>query len=93
MKGVCFVTSSMNERVAVQIDLKQLQRHQHKLEDFLDVIIAENRKDDEDISWADAKKELNKTTKTDFVNIVVESEPEIKKGKGVIVSSKEFDNL
>ena len=31
--------------------------------------------------------------KTDFVNMVLESEQEIKKGKGLKVSSKGFDNL
>jgi hypothetical protein len=63
MKGVSFVTNSKNEKIAVQIDLKQLQRHQHDIEDFLDIIIAENRKDDEDVSWEDAKKELKKANK------------------------------
>ena len=63
MKGVSFVTNSKNKKIAVQIDLKQLQRHQHDIEDFLDVIIAENRKDDEDVSWEDAKKELKKAHK------------------------------
>ena len=60
MKGISFVTNSKNEKIAVQIDLKQLQRHQSDIEDFLDIIIAENRKDDEDVSWEDAKKELKK---------------------------------
>ena len=63
MKGVSFVTNAKNEKIAVQIDLKQLQRHQNEIEDFLDVIIAENRKDDEDVSWEDAKRELKKAHK------------------------------
>jgi hypothetical protein len=63
MKGVSFVTNVKNEKIAVQIDLKQLQRHQHEIEDILDVMIAENRKDDEDVSWEDAKRELKKAHK------------------------------
>lgn len=60
MKGVSFVTNENNEKIAVQIDLKQLQRSQQKIEDLLDIIVAENRKDDEDVSWEDAKRELKK---------------------------------
>ena len=63
MKGVSFVTNSKNEKIAVQIDLKELHRHQQKIEDFLDVIIAENRQDDEDVSWEEAKRELKKAHK------------------------------
>ena len=63
MKGVSFVTNAKNEKNAVQIDLKQLQRHQHEIEDILDVVIAESRKDDEDVSWEDAKRELKKANK------------------------------
>ncbi len=63
MKGVSFVTNDKNEKIAVQIDLKQLQRHQQEIEDVLDVIIAESRKDDEDVSWEDAKRELKKAHK------------------------------
>ena len=63
MKGVSFVTNEKNEKIAVQIDLKQLQRHQQEIEDFLDIIIAENRKDDEDVSWEAAKRELKNANK------------------------------
>ena len=63
MKGVSFVTNDKNEKVAVQIDLKTLEKHQEEIEDILDVIVAENRKDDEDISWPVAKKELKKAGK------------------------------
>lgn len=63
MKGVSFVTNDKNERIAVQIDLKALEKHQEAIEDFLDIIVAENRKDDEDVSWETAKKELKKSGK------------------------------
>jgi hypothetical protein len=63
MKGVSFVTNDKNERIAVQIDLKILGKHQEEIEDLLDIVIAESRKDDEDVTWAAAKKELKKAGK------------------------------
>jgi len=63
MKGVSFVLNDKNEKVAVQIDMKTLHRHQEEIEDLLDVIIAEDRKEDEDVSWEHAKLELKKAGK------------------------------
>ena len=63
MKGVSFVLNDKNEKIAVQIDLKTLERHQDEVEDILDVIIAENRKGDEDVKWEEAKRELRKARK------------------------------
>lgn len=44
MKGVSFVTNEKNEKIAVQIDLKAIEKHQEAIEDLLDGIIAESRK-------------------------------------------------
>ena len=63
MKGISFVTNEKNEKIAVQIDMKTLEKHQEAIEDLLDVIVAENRKDDEDVSWEKAKKQLKKSGK------------------------------
>jgi len=63
MKGVSFVTNDKNEKIAVQIDLKVLGKHQEDVEDLLDIIMAERRKEDEDISWESAKRELKKAGK------------------------------
>ena len=63
MKGVSFVTNDKNEKIAVQIDLKTLGKHQEEIEELLDVIIAEGRKDDEEVDWADAKREFKKAGK------------------------------
>ena len=63
MKGVSFVTNERNERISVQIELKTLEKHQEALEEYLDVIIAENRKNDEGVSWEQARKELKKAGK------------------------------
>ena len=57
------MTNEKNEIIAVQIDLKTLAKHQEALEDFLDIVISENRKTDEDVSWEKAKKELKKSRK------------------------------
>lgn len=63
MKGVSYVTNDKNEKIAVQINLKTLEKYHEEVEDLLDIIIAENRKDDEDVNWEDAKKELKKARK------------------------------
>lgn len=63
MKGVSFVTNDKNEKIAVQLDLKMLGKHQEEIQDILDVIIAESREADEDVSWSSAKKELKKAGK------------------------------
>ena len=63
MKGVSFVTNDKNEKIAVQIDLKMLGKHQEEIEDILDVIVGENRNADEDVSWNIARKELKKAGK------------------------------
>ncbi|MBL7718683.1 MAG: hypothetical protein JNL72_07595 [Flavipsychrobacter sp.] len=61
MKGVTFVMDDNDRRVAVQIDMKTLIARQEEIEDLLDVIVAESREEDEDISWDDAKNELRKS--------------------------------
>lgn len=58
MKGINFITNSNNQKIAVQIDLKRLEESQGEVEELLDAIIAESRKDDEEINWEDLKKQL-----------------------------------
>ena len=41
----------------------KLEKHQNKIEDLLDVIVAEGRKDDKEISWEDVKAQLNASDK------------------------------
>ena len=60
MKGVSFVTDSNDRRTAVIIDLKTIEKHQQDVEDFLDVIIAESRKDEPKRSWEEVKGPLKK---------------------------------
>ena len=47
MKGVSYVTNEKNETIAVQIELKAIEKHQEAIEDLLDGIIAESRMDEE----------------------------------------------
>jgi len=58
MKGVTFIKDETHNRRFVQIDLDQLEKYQNRIEDLLDVIIAESRKDDGEVSWNDVKKQL-----------------------------------
>ena len=45
MKGVSYVTDENNKKVAVQINLKVLEQFNEEIEDLLDGIIAESKKD------------------------------------------------
>ncbi len=58
MKGVRFLTNDQNKRVAVQIDLEHLEKFQGEMEDLLDAIITESRKDDDEVSWKSVKERL-----------------------------------
>lgn len=46
MKGVKYLTDESNKKVAVQIDLKLLEKYDDEMEDLIDGIIAESRKDE-----------------------------------------------
>ncbi len=63
MKGVNFITDNRNRKKAVVIDLKTITERQEELEDFLDTIIAESRKDEPRKSWEDVKTSLRKKGK------------------------------
>jgi len=63
MKGVNFITDDKNRRTAVIIELKTIEQHQEEVEDLLDVIIAESRKDEPKRSWEEVKKSLKKKGK------------------------------
>ncbi len=63
MKGVSYVTDDSNKKVAVQIDLKLLEKYDVEMEDLIDGIIAESRKDEEKKPLADAIKNLRRKGK------------------------------
>ena len=63
MKGVTFITDETHKKRFVQIELKTLEKYEQQIEDLLDVIIAESRRDEESISWEKAVKSLKKKGK------------------------------
>jgi hypothetical protein len=59
MKGVSFVTDETRKRRYAQIDLKGIAKYDDAaMEDLMDIIIAEARKDEKSISWEIVKAEL-----------------------------------
>ena len=56
MRGVKFLTNEHNKRVAVQIDIEELNKFQGEMEDLLDSIIVESRKNDGEVKWNTVKK-------------------------------------
>jgi hypothetical protein len=63
MKGVDFITDDKNRRKAVIIEIKTIERHPEEVEDLIDVIVAESRRDEPKRSWEDVKKSLRKKGK------------------------------
>ena len=64
MKGDSFITDDKNRRKAVIIELKTIEQHQEEVEDLLDIIVAESRKDEPKRDWTDVKKSLKKKGKS-----------------------------
>ena len=62
MKGVSYITDSKNKKTAVVINLKTIEEHEEEIHEFIDVLIAESRKNDELINWEIAKKMLKQKT-------------------------------
>jgi len=63
MKGVNYVTDASNKKVAVQIDLKLLEKYDEEIEDLINGIIAESRKDEERKPLNEVIKGLKKKSK------------------------------
>jgi hypothetical protein len=63
MKGISYITDEKSRKKALVIDLKTIEQNEEAVHDLIDVLIAESRKDDEVVSWEDAKKHLAKKGK------------------------------
>ena len=63
MKGVTILKNEMNNRKIVQFDVKEIAKSPAKFEDLLDVLVAEERSNEKDISWKDVKMQLKKAGK------------------------------
>ncbi len=64
MKGVSYITNKKNQKTAVVIDLKTLQKYDEQLEDLLDIIIAESRAEEPSVSWETVKQNFKKKIRT-----------------------------
>ncbi len=60
MEGIFFVTDDQSQKVAVQIDLN---KHGELWEDFYDVVLAEQRKNEPTISLDELVTELKRDGK------------------------------
>ncbi len=63
MKGVSYLTDDQNHKKAVVIELTTLERYTQDLEDLLDGIIAESRKNDEKVPLKKVINNLRKAGK------------------------------
>lgn len=63
MKGITIIKDETNNKRFVQIDTKYLNEHPDEVEEMLDTIVAEMRKDEETTDWKTIKEELRKKGK------------------------------
>ena len=61
MKGVSYLIDNKNRKKAVVIDLKTIEKDEESIHEFIDVLVAESRKNDELIDWEEAKRSLKKS--------------------------------
>ena len=60
MEGITILKNEFNDHRLMQIDLNLLSKNEESLEDVFDLIAIEVRKNEESLSWEDAKQQLNK---------------------------------
>ena len=63
MKGISYITDGQNHKTAVIIDIKTLSKHSEEVQDLLDGLIAESRKDEVKIPLSTVIKNLKKAGK------------------------------
>lgn len=63
MKGVTILKNEKNNRKIIQVDIKEVAKRPNEFEDFVDVLIAEDRKDEKEIGWEAVKAQLKKKGK------------------------------
>jgi uncharacterized protein YehS (DUF1456 family) len=63
MKGVSYLTDEHNQKKAVVIEIATLEHYTNELEDLLDGLIAESRKNDEKVPLANVISNLKKSGK------------------------------
>jgi len=55
MNEISYTTDEANNRKSLVIDLKAFEKHSEEIQEFIDVLSADFRKNDESVSWEDAK--------------------------------------
>ena len=63
MKGISYITDNYHKMKAVIIELKTLEKYEEQIEDLLDIIISESRKDEAKIPIEEVKRQLKMTGK------------------------------
>jgi hypothetical protein len=63
MKGFSLFVDKKSNKEILQIEVKELVKNPQKFEDMLDVLIAEERKNEKSVPWEQAKKHLKKAGK------------------------------
>jgi len=63
MKGVTILKNEKDNRKILQVDIKEVAKRPNEFEDLMDVLIAEDRKDEKEVSWEEVKKQLTKKGK------------------------------
>ena len=58
MKGISYITDESNRKKAVVIELSTLERNPEQVEDLLDVLVAESRKNEPKLKWEEVKRSL-----------------------------------
>lgn len=60
MKGVIIMTEEKSGKKIAQLDLSYLVKSKEDIEEVLDILIAEARKEEKNIPWDSIKKDLKK---------------------------------
>ena len=63
MRGITFITDETNNKRFVQIDLETISKGEEQIEEIIDIIIAESRKNEKEFSWDEVKKMIRKKKK------------------------------
>ena len=58
MKGISYLIDEMNQKKAVVIELATLEKHPKEIEDLLDILVAESRKNEPKFDWEEVKINL-----------------------------------
>ena len=67
MKGVTIFKDEKNNKRVLQVDLNEVIKHPNEFEDMIDILVAEERKDEKEIGWEDVKKQLRKKVSCNYL--------------------------